>query len=83
MENNEFNSFTCFRLITENERYVAVRNENLKVIDKALKMYGSFEKVPVEKTVRGIFLKNDVNVQASLARASQENDITINQLRPR
>jgi hypothetical protein len=61
---------------------VAVPKEYVPVIEQSTLEHGSIDKVPVEKTVRGIFLEQVWNDEYKLPAAeAQQNDITINQLR--
>jgi hypothetical protein len=72
-----------YRLNTQHERYVAIAPEDHKVIAAVLEQWGSLENVPVEKTVRGMFvLKNSGGGYDPVDDNRQENDITIRELRP-
>ena len=71
--------FTVYRLLTENDKYVAIPNEYLSTLELAVKDFGTLKNVPVDKTVRGIFLVKENN-NFQLDEDAQQNDITINQL---
>ena len=77
--------YNVYRLITDKEESscVAVSKAFEMEIEKNLEMYGSIEKVPMDKTVRGIFLecKNN-NSDYNFDVEQHENDIIMNQLRP-
>lgn len=66
----------------ENGRLVAIDEENRKVLAHYLSESGTIEKVPDDKTVRGIFVKiSDDGFLESVDETLQQNDITINQLK--
>lgn len=76
--------YNVYRLITNRRelRCVAVSKTFETVIDLAVKTYGSIQKVPVDQTVRGIFMECRENHNYTFDAEQQENDIVINQLRP-
>lgn len=80
--NVDTKKFTVYKLITDEKVYVAVPKEYVPVIERTTLEHGSIEKVPADKTVRGIFLKEVWNDEYQLpATEAQQNEITINQLR--
>lgn len=72
--------YTIYQMITDKQEQlrVAVSGKFKVEIEKLLEEYGSLNNVPIDKTVRGIFLGELENVSDNNL---QENDITINQLR--
>lgn len=76
--------YNVYRLITNRKEAlcVAVSKTFEPVIDQAVKAYGSIQKVPVDQTVRGIFMECRKNHNYNFDPEQQENDIVINQLRP-
>ncbi len=85
MKHRPVNSYyNVYRLITKpkEELCVAVSKTFEPVIDQAVKTYGSIQKVPVDQTVRGIFMECQRNHNYNFDPDQQENDVVINQLRP-
>lgn len=76
--------YNIYRLITNRQehRCVAVSKQFEVEIEKLVKEYGSILHVPVDKTVRGIILECNSGNNFNFALERQENDVTINQLRP-
>ena len=61
---------------------MAIDEENQKVLAHNLGMFGKIEKVPDDKTVRGIFVKiTSDGYFESIDDSMQQNDITISRLR--
>jgi hypothetical protein len=80
--NVDTRKFTVYKLVTDDKKYVAVPKEYVSVIEQNREEHGGIEKVPSDKTVRGIFLKEVWTDEYQLPSADvQQNDITINQLR--
>ncbi len=79
---NEY--YNVYRLITNKREHlcVAVSKKFETEIEKLIEEYGSLTKIPVNKTVQGIFLECDHNDHYNFDSEKQENDITVNQLRP-
>lgn len=85
MKHRPVNSYyNVYRLITnrKEELCVAVSKTFEPLIDQAIKTYGSIQKVPVDQTVRGIFMECQHNHNYNFDPDQQENDVVINQLRP-
>lgn len=80
MKQTATNNYIIYQLSGRDRVYVAIPEEYEDVITDAVSIYGSLRYVPVEKTVRGIFLQKKNNVYY-LDKDVQQNDITINQLR--
>ncbi len=76
--------YNVYRLMTNRKEAlcVAVSKSFEPLIDQAIKTYGSIRKVPVEQTVRGIFMECRHNHTYNFDPEQQENDVVINQLRP-
>ena len=74
------NGYTIYQLITTKDETmrVAISASMQSEIETLLATYRSLQDIPIDKTVRGVFLEGD-----SLADLSekQESDITVNQLR--
>lgn len=63
-------------------RRVAINRENHKVLEHHLGLFGELRKVPVDKTVRGIFVKElSAGDIESVDETLQQQDITICELR--
>ncbi len=63
-------------------RLVAINEENQRVLAHNLGLYGNMDRVPADKTVRGVFVKiTPDGFVESLDDSMQQNDITINELR--
>lgn len=85
MKHRPVNSYyNVYKLITNRreELCVAVSKTFEPVIDQAVKTYGSIQKVPIDQTIRGIFMSCQENHNYQFDPEQQENDIVINQLRP-
>jgi hypothetical protein len=74
------NKYVLFRL--SDEQLVAVDEENLKVLEHCMSVWKQLEKVPVDRTVRGVFVRKAGGELFSISDSIQQNDITINQLIP-
>lgn len=76
--------YNVYRLITNRRerRCVAISKTFETLIDDAVKRYGSIQKVPLEITVRGIFMECRENHNYTFDAERQENDVVMNQLRP-
>jgi hypothetical protein len=76
--------YNVYRLVTNRREAlcVAVSKTFEPLIDQAVKTYGSIRKVPVEQTVRGIFMACRRNHHYNFDPEQPENDVVINQLRP-
>lgn len=61
---------------------VAIDKENQKVLDHCLSIWKNLKDVPVDRTVRGVFVKKVGGDIVGLGNTPQQNEITINQLRP-
>jgi hypothetical protein len=78
----DHSQYTIFQYTGDKDLFVAVPREHSEQIDRFVKEYGSMEKIPPVKTVRGIFLKGKkVDDLQLLSETEQENDITVNQLK--
>jgi hypothetical protein len=75
----EKNNYVLFSL--PDNQLVAIDRENQKVLDHCLGIWKEFSKVPLDRTVRGVFVKNINGELDSVDETAQQNDITINQLR--
>ena len=64
------------------QQLVGIDEENQKVLEHCLGIWKEFGNVPVDRTVRGVFVKRAGDELLSLNDTAQQNDITINQLRP-
>ena len=74
--------YTVYRLSSGDKQYVAVPKEYVPVIEQSTLEHGSIEKVPLDKTVRGIFLEEVWNDEYKLPGAGElQKDISINELR--
>lgn len=76
--------YNVYRLVTSRRENlcVAVSRTFEPLIDQAIKTYGSIRNVPVEQTVRGIFMECRDSHNYNFDPDQQENDVVINQLRP-
>lgn len=72
--------YTIYQLITiKNERmHVAISAPMQSQIEALITSYGNLQAIPIDQTVRGIFLED--HKSKSIA-GKQESDITVNQLR--
>ena len=85
MKHSPVNSYyNVYRLITDKKEHlcVAVSRSFETEIETAIKEYGNISKVPVDKTVRGIFLECQDKHRYNFDAEKPENDIVMNQLRP-
>jgi hypothetical protein len=73
--------FVIYKLITEKRVYVAIPKEYVIEIENEIRFFHGINRVPNDKTVRGIFLKKISTDVYELDENAQQNDITINQLR--
>lgn len=78
--NLDENKYTLFRL--PDQRLVAIDGENQKVLGHCLGIWRSYKNVPVDRTVRGIFVDRTNGGLQSVDESAQQNDITVNQLQP-
>ena len=75
--------YNVYRLIINQKEAlcVAVSKSFEPLIDQVAKTYGSIRKVPVEQTVRGIFMECRHPHTYNFDPEQQESDVVINQLR--
>ena len=66
----------------ESGRHVAIDATNLQVVEHCLSIWHKLQNVPVDRTVRGIFVKRNSTGGWESEQSDQQNDITLNQLRP-
>jgi hypothetical protein len=71
--------YTLYRL--SDSRLVAIDEENQKVLDHCISIWNELAKVPVDRTVRGVFVIKENGELMSEEKTAQQNDLTINQLR--
>ena len=55
--NVDTKKFTVYQLISDEKVYVAILKEYMPVVEQHRLEFGSIDKVPSDKTVRGVFLK--------------------------
>ncbi len=79
----DISKYTIYKILTDEELLVAVSSDYAEQIDRMVEEYGSIKNIPSSKTVRGIFInsgeKKDLKM---ITTPMQENDVTVNQLRP-
>ncbi len=85
MRHNHVNQYyNVYRLVTDKKENlcVAVSKKFETEIEKLIAEYGSITKVPIHKTIQGIFLECSRDDNYNFDAEKQESDITVNQLRP-
>jgi hypothetical protein len=79
----DISNYTIYKILTDDDLLVAVSSEYTEQIERMVEEYGSIKNIPSSKTVRGIFInrgeKEDLKMVIT---PMQENDVTVNQLRP-
>jgi len=73
------NKYAVFSLA--DGQLVGIDNENQKVLGHCLGIWKEFANVPVDRTVRGVFVRKVKGELHSSDESAQQNDITINQLK--
>ena len=71
--------FEVYRLNSKEDLLVAIPGEYKEIIGEAIAEYGIIQNVPVDKTVRGIFLNHNEGT-FELNTDEPQNDIVMNQL---
>ena len=68
--------------LADSGRHVAIDREQQKVIEHCLSIWKELQRVPADRTVRGIFVMREGGNWSSVNDTLQQNDITLSQLRP-